>query len=202
MHTQTRRQREVLDFIIRYTESHGYRPSYQLIARHLGLNSRSGIARIVHDLEMQGVLTRRHEDGHFHIDIGVGSAIVEIQWLDIPDDDIAREDWETLPLSLPEFLLGGYEASSIRAFRVTDDAMAAAQICEDDIALVEFRDFARDGQSVVAILGKEQTVLRKYYRSGADIELRRADESGDIIRIAANQIELLGIYRGLLRLVV
>ena len=199
MHTQTRRQREVLDFIIRYTESHGYRPSYQLIARQLGLNSRSGIARIVHDLETQGLLTRRHEDGHFHIDIGVGGAIVDIQWLDVPDDGRAKEDCEMRPLSVPEFMLGGYEASSVRAFRVTDEAMAADHICRDDIALIELREFARDGQSVVAVLNKKQTVLRKYYRAGAEIELCTADENGEVIRIAADQIELLGIFRGLLR---
>ena len=199
MHAQTRRQREVLDFIIRYTESHGYRPSYQLIARHLGLNSRSGIARIVHDLETQGLLTRRHEDGHFHIDIGIGGAVVEIQWLDVPDISGHKEDWEKRPLSMPEFMLGGYGASSVRAFRVTDEAMNADHIYRDDIALIELRDFARDGEPVVAVLNKKQIVLRKFYRAGSDIELCPADEDSEIMSIAADQIELLGIYRGLLR---
>ena len=52
----TRRQREILDFITQYIESHGARPSYQLIARHMGVSSKGGIARIVTDLEAQGFL--------------------------------------------------------------------------------------------------------------------------------------------------
>src|SRR5258708_12456212 len=94
---------------------------------------------------------------------------------------------------------GWYESGSIRAFRVPDDAMAGEHIFEDDIALIEIREFARDGQWVVAVLNKTHAVLRKYYRAGADIELRTADENGEIISLAANRVDLKGVYRGLLR---
>ena len=205
MHAQTRRQGEVLDFIVRYIESHGYRPSYQVIARHMGVRSRAGIARIVQDLETQGLLTRRRENGHFYIDLGkrtgpADTAVgTQIEWLDVPGDGEDHKAWQDIPFALPAFMLGSYEPESLRAFRVTDDAMADENIFEDDIALIEAREFARDGQRVVAVLNKTNTVLRKYYRAGADIELRPADEDGEIIRIAANRIEIKGIYRGLLR---
>src|SRR5687768_8845131 len=90
MHAQTQRQREVFEFITRYIDSHGYRPSYQVIARHTGVRSRSGIARIVRVLETQGLLTRRREDGHFYIDVGHshsdgnGNSGAVIEWLDVP----------------------------------------------------------------------------------------------------------------------
>jgi SOS-response transcriptional repressor LexA len=51
--TRTRRQREVLDFIIRYIDNHGYEPSYQLIARELGVSSKAGIAKHIKALEEQ-----------------------------------------------------------------------------------------------------------------------------------------------------
>ena len=59
MPTRTRRQREVLDFIIRYIDGHGYEPSYQLIARELGVSSKAGIAKHIKALEEQGLLRRR-----------------------------------------------------------------------------------------------------------------------------------------------
>lgn len=202
MHAQTRRQREVLDFIARYIDSHGYRPSYQLIARHMGVSSRAGIARIVHDLEAQGLLTRRREDGHFYIDLGRSASIAAggllIEWLDVPARGEFREPWQNQPFSLPDFMLGGYEPGSIRAFRVTDDGLAP-DIREDDIALIELRQFARDGQRVVAILDDESAILRKYYRAGADIELCPADENAEIIRLAADRVEIKGVFRGLIR---
>ena len=205
MHAQTRRQGEVLDFIVRYIESHGYRPSYQVIARHMGLRSRAGIARIVSDLETQGLLTRRRENGHFYIDLGGRKGAADtvngshIEWLDVPENTENEADRHDFPFSLPGFMLGSYEPESIRAFRVTDDAMAGEHIFEDDIALIETREFARDGQRVVAVLNKKETVLRKYYRAGADIELRPANDNDEIIRIAANRVEIKGIFRGLLR---
>lgn len=205
MHAQTRRQREVLDFIVRYIESHGYRPSYQVIARHMGVRSRAGIARIVKDLESQGLLTRRRENGHFYIDLGKRTGPADtaegtmVEWLDVSADGEHREAWQNTPFALPAFMLGDYEPASIRAFRVTDDAMANENIFEDDIALIEAREFARDGQRVVAVLNKKNAVLRKYYRAGADIELRTADDNGEVIRIAANRIEIKGVFRGILR---
>jgi len=205
MHAQTRRQGEVLDFIVRYIESHGYRPSYQVIARHMGVRSRAGIARIVSDLETQGLLTRRRENGHFYIDLGrrngAGNTAssTQIEWLEVPYDTENKGDRHDIPFSLPGFMLGSYEPELIRAFRVTDDSMAGENIFEDDIALVEAREFARDGQRIVAVLNKKETVLRKYNRAGADIELRPADDNREIIRIPANRVEIKGIYRGLLR---
>ena len=198
----TRRQREILDFITHYIESHGARPSYQLIARHMGVSSKAGIARIVADLEAQGFLERRRVNGHFTIalarDAITPTSGEVIQWLETPagdEDDVSQRQ----PFALPEFMLGGHEARDMRAFRVTDAALESAGICTSDIALIELRPHARDGDIVAAILKNERAVLRKYYRAGAQIELCSSDEAGEIIRIAADRIEILGVFRGLLR---
>jgi len=200
MHAQTRRQREVLDFITRYIDSHGYRPSYQVVARHMGVSSRAGIARIVHDLESQGLLTRRRENGHFYIDVGksVGQANTSegmfIEWLDVPD---SGEPFDRTPFSLPQFMLGAYDPAVVRAFRVSDNSMNGSGIFEDDIGLIEAREFARDGQCVVAVIDDERTVLRRHFREGADLEFRA--DSGEAIRLAADRVQIKGIFRGLLR---
>ncbi len=197
----TRRQREILDFITNYIESHGARPSYQLIARQMGVRSRAGIARIVTDLEAQGHLERRWVNGHFTIALAqdqITPASGEvIQWLDTPVDDEYPEDRK--PFALPEFMLGGREIREMRAFRVTDDALAEDGISAFDIALIELRSHARDGDIIAATLKKERAVLRKYYRAGAQVELCASDEGGEIIRLAADRVDILGIFRGLLR---
>ena len=199
MPTQTRRQREVLDLITRYIEKNGHRPSYQAIALRLGLRSRAGIARIVHDLESQGLLTRRREDGHFYIDVSAAESGVLIEWIENHTEDVKSEPWQNQPLSLPAFMIGEYAPESIRAFRVTDDAMAADGIYEDDIALIELREFARDRQIIGAVINETDTVLRRYHRAGADIELSTGAAGGEVISVAANNVEIIGIYRGLIR---
>ncbi len=205
MHPQTHRQREVLDFITRYIDSHGFRPSYQVIARETGVRSRAGIARIVSVLESQGLLTRRRENGHFYIDVGnsgavpAGSAL--INWLEVPERGPGREQWLLEPISVPNFMLGIQKPERMRAYRITDDGLIGENIREGDIGLVELRQFARDGERVVAVLENKVSVLRRYYRTGSEIELRPEGNVLDItpIRMIADKVAIKGVLRALLR---
>ena len=54
----TRRQTETYDFLKAYRAENGYSPNYNEIQKHLGLASRSGVARIVNLLEQRGVVRR------------------------------------------------------------------------------------------------------------------------------------------------
>jgi repressor LexA len=51
----SKRRQLVLDFIRAYIRLHGVSPSYEVIARGIGLKSKSNIHRIIH---------RLREDGH------------------------------------------------------------------------------------------------------------------------------------------
>lgn len=203
MQTRTRRQREVLDFITRYIDNHGHEPSYQLIARSLGLRSKAGIAKHVQSLEIQGLLSRRREDGSFSLDLRRDGcdrhATCELHWLDVPLTEEPAEDWELLPLIVPKFMIGRRSADRVFAFRMTDGAMAERGICANDIALVEERVFARDGECVVAIIGKKTAILREYVRSGSQVELRPASETFETITVPANKVDIRAVFRGLLR---
>ena len=200
MHPQTRRQREVLDFIRRYLESHGYRPSYQVIARHMGVTSRAGIARIVGDLESQGFLERKRSDGHFAITLTEHSSSPSdsriVRWLETPGGGNQNGYDE---FQLPEFVLGGNNAAQIRAFTVPDDALSDIAICRGDVALIELRPFARDSDVVAAVVESRRAILRKFYRVGSFIELGSENHNIGNIRLPADKVEILGIYMGLIR---
>lgn len=203
MQTRTRRQREVLDFIVRYIDNHGHEPSYQVIARSLGLRSKAGIAKHIHSLEEQGLLTRRHENGVFSIDLkrdsGVTVAASELHWLDVPLAEEPREDWELLPLMVPRFMIGQHSADRVFAYRMADNGMSGSNICEGDIALVEERGFARNGERVVAVIKKKTSMLREYHRDGPHVELRPTDPDFVSVFEAADKVEVRAVFRGLLR---
>lgn len=194
-----------MEFITRYIASHGYEPSYQQIAWHLGVRSKAGIAKHIAALENQGLITRKRENGSFNLEIRgsdpAAESVCRIDWLDAPTAAAPSEEWETRPIFVPVFLLGFYDPVKIRAFRVPDDAMLAKNIVEGDVALIEQRSFVRDGDCVAAVVDKKRTVLNNYYRAGAYIELRPASERFTSIRLPADKIEVLGIFRGLLRMI-
>lgn len=202
MPPRTRRQREILEFIDDFVERKGYKPSYQLIARHLGIASKSAVAKHIAALERQGILQRRNDDGGFVLEMrppaAIAEAVCEIDWLELPAADSFSEEFENTSLFVPKFMLGVLEPERVRAFRVPNDSMLDEHICEGDIALVEKRSFARDGACVVAGIGS-RIVLKRYFRVGANIELRPANENYSPLRVSAEKVSIYGVMRALLR---
>lgn len=204
MQTRTRRQKEVLDYITRYIEKHGYQPSYQMIARHLGVSSKAGVAKHVKALEEQGHLQRLRNNGSFKLSIsrkknGSTASKGEVEWIESAGTNDDAEAWETEPFAVPDFMLGELEPVSLAAFRVTDDAMAEKSICPGDVVLLEKRPYVRDGNMVVATIKGDATVLRSYYRDGANVELRPTNDSFPVLRLSADQVEVHGVLHSLLR---
>ena len=54
MQSMSKRRQLVLDFIRAYIRLHGVSPSYEVIARGIGLKSKSNIHRIIHRLKTDG----------------------------------------------------------------------------------------------------------------------------------------------------
>lgn len=52
----TAREKSLLEFVVAYMELHGVSPSYEVIARGLGLRSKSNIHRLVYKLADMGHL--------------------------------------------------------------------------------------------------------------------------------------------------
>jgi repressor LexA len=77
--------------------------------------------------------------------------------------------------------------------------MIDEHICDGDIALIEDRSEARDGEIVVALVEGTHATLKRLYRHGPEIELRPANSQLESIRVPAQQVIVQGIFRGLLR---
>jgi repressor LexA len=204
MQPRTQRQREILEYITRFIERHGYEPSYAQIARHFGVSSKATIAKHIAALERRGLISRRDGDGAFNLAVKVEEAptdaICEVPLLGriaagAPLD--AVEDSE--PISIPRFLLGRVRPERVYALRVAGDSMIDEHICDGDIALIENRTEARDGEIVVALVEGVRATLKRLYRFGPEVELRPANAQHAPIRLHASKVSVQGIFRGLLR---
>lgn len=203
---RTQRQKDILDFITRFLERHGHQPSYAQIARHFGVKSRATIAKHITALEKRGLLARQHEDGSFGLNVKVedttADSLCEVKLLGqiaagAPLEAVADGD-ERIPV--PRFLLGRVKPERVYALRVKGDSMIDEHICDGDIALIENRTDARDGEIVVALLIEDnQATLKRLYRRGMFIELQPANSQLRPLTVPANQVRVQGIFRGLLR---
>lgn len=200
---RTQRQKDILDYITRFSERNRYEPSYAQIARHFGVKSRATIAKHIAALERRGLLTRTHEDGSFALSVKVDDpdALCQVKLLGriaagAPLDVVESTEM----LSVPRFLLGRVKPDRVYALRVKGDSMIDEHICDGDIALIENRTEARDGEIVVALLIEEnQATLKKLYRRGANVELHPANSQLQPLTLPASQVSVQGIFRGLLR---
>ncbi|HEX8491941.1 MAG TPA: transcriptional repressor LexA [Pyrinomonadaceae bacterium] len=201
---RTQRQKEILDYITRFIERHGYEPSYAQIARHFGVSSKATIAKHIAALERRGLLSRRGTDGAFNLAVKVEEAptdaICEVPLLGriaagTPLDAI--EDTE--PISIPRFLLGRVRPERVYALKVSGDSMIDEHICDGDIALIENRTEARDGEIVVALIDGARATLKRLFRFGHEVELRPANSQLAPLRLPATRVRVQGIFRGLLR---
>lgn len=203
MQTRTRRQKEVLGYITRFIENHGFEPSYQQIAMSLGIASKGVIAKHIEALEKQGLITRRRENGVFKLELhsanSIADFVCEIEWLQLSNHMIVNENRENDPLFVPKSLLNNHLPENLRAFRAPNDAMLESHICEGDIVLIEKKAFARDGEIVVAVPENNSPVLKKFFRQGAKVELRPANPHYVSIILPADKVKVCGILRGILR---
>ena len=201
---RTQRQKEILDYITRFLARHGHEPSYAQIARHFGVSSKATIAKHITALEKRGLIKRLHEDGSFALTVKVeeasSDAVCEVAVLGriaagAPIDAI--NDMEMI--CVPRFLLGRVRPERVYALRVKGDSMIDEHICDGDIALIENRTEARDGEIVVALIDGARATLKRLFRFGSEVELRPANSQHETIRVPASQVLIQGIFRGLLR---
>jgi repressor LexA len=204
MQPRTQRQKEILDYITRFIERHGYEPSYAQIARHFGVSSKATIAKHIAALENRGLISRRGEDGVFNLAVTVedvtSDAVCELPLLGrvaagAPIDAIENAE----PIVVPRFLLGRVRPERVYALRVAGDSMIDEHICDGDIALIENRTEARDGEIVVALIEGARATLKRLFRFGPEVELRPANSQLAPIRLPASKVQVQGIFRGLLR---
>ena len=71
MQPRTQRQKEILEYITRFIERHGYEPSYTQIARHFGVSSKATIAKHIEALEKRGLISRQRENGAFALSVNI-----------------------------------------------------------------------------------------------------------------------------------
>ncbi|HSV33022.1 MAG TPA: transcriptional repressor LexA [Pyrinomonadaceae bacterium] len=201
---RTQRQKEVLDYITRFLAKHGHEPSYAQIARNFGVKSKATIAKHISALEKRGLIRREHEEGRFTLAVRVeeaaADAVCEVALLGqiaagVPND--AVEDIEMI--AVPRFMLGRVRPERVYALRVKGDSMIDEHICDGDIALIENRTEARDGEIVVALVDEARATLKRLFRFGSEVELRPANSELEPIRLHASRVQIQGIFRGLLR---
>ncbi|MDH5359471.1 MAG: transcriptional repressor LexA [Gammaproteobacteria bacterium] len=86
------------------------------------------------------------------------------------------------------------------ALKVRGHSMIDDNIQDGDIIVVEKRETATNGESVVAMINGEQVTLKKFYIESNGIRLQPANPDMEPIYLKNEEVQILGIVAGVLRM--
>lgn len=194
----TKRQRQILDYIHGFIAEHGYSPSLQEIGEHFRLSSVATVHKHVQHLVEKGLVRKSWNRSRSvePVEGGGGSVLLPLLGTVAAGAPIeAIEIEETI--SVPQEMLGSSGESFV--LQVRGDSMIDEQICDGDFVVVESRPVARDGETVVALIRGEEATLKKLYRTGRNVRLVPANAAMQPLEVPADEVEVRGVVRGLLR---
>jgi len=85
------------------------------------------------------------------------------------------------------------------ALRVRGHSMVDDNIEDGDIVIIEKRETAENGQSVVAMINGETVTLKKFYVERQGIRLQPANPDMEPIFLHNEEVQILGIVTGVIR---
>ena len=195
----TRRQRQIVDFLTRYVEQNGLSPTLEEIAEEFGVNKVTIFGHVA-ELERKGVIRRAARGvsrGIQLVDEERSRALPILGRIAAGSPIEAIEDPEDLDLA--DLVPPGRE---VYALRVQGDSMIEDSIRDGDIVLIERRQQARNGETVVAVLPGGHATLKRFYREAGGIRLQPANQAMEPILVTGSDLddlEVRGVVIGVVR---
>ncbi|MEE8584889.1 MAG: transcriptional repressor LexA [Acidobacteriota bacterium] len=194
----TKRQKVILDYIRGFINQNRYSPTLEEIANHFSLASLNGVYKHLKNLEGRGFI-RRLPNQSRSIEL-INKTIVEESMIPMMGYVAAGLPIEAVPnpepMHVPEqFLTRG----SNYILRVRGDSMIEEHIEDGDWVILEERQEARNGETVVALLEDGEVTLKKYYREGPRIRLQPANAALKPLYVDEEKVKVQGVVVGLMR---
>jgi repressor LexA len=199
MATLTKRQKQLVDFLEHYIGEHGYAPTLAEVGEYFGLSSLATVHKHLRNLEQKGFIRRMHNHSRAleiaSKDVGAGARDVPLLGLvaaGLPIEANEAQDTITVP---EEFV----RRDNTFCLRVKGESMVDEGIRDGDYIIVEGRDGANAGETVVALIGSEATVKKYYPEQGGRVRLQPANPTMEPIFVNEEDMRIRGVVVGLMR---
>jgi len=200
----TDNQQHFLDYLRQKIGRDGQAPSLRAAAGDLGV-SHAAVAQMLKTLESKGYLRREgrysrvlhllHPAGQT-AGLQHGQEIPIIGRITAGLPIYAQQEWDGT------LLVDGrlFRGANLFALHVQGDSMEQAGIRNRDLAICEPRQYARNGEIVVALIHGEEATVKHFYLHREYIELRPANPRYQPMRYDFDEVlvqgRVIGIQRG------
>ena len=192
----TKRQREIYEYLKEYIRSRGYAPSIAEIGKQFHLSSPATVHKHLKHLEEKGLIRKQQnlsraieiipESGNtlsYHVlgEIAAGKPIEALDQRELVD------------------LLPDAGDKDIFVLRVKGNSMIEDHIQNGDYVIVERRNVAENGETVVALIDNDRVTLKRFYREGDRIRLQPSHPNMKPIFIREGDFAVQGVVISVLR---
>jgi site-specific DNA-methyltransferase (adenine-specific) len=171
----TKKQKQVLDYIIAFHKRNGYSPTLEEIRRRFKLASVSTAHFYIKKLQDSGLIEKQYNKPR-SITLYGNEKMVNIPLLGLisagqPIEPIQNKETIAIPQNkLPR-------SGEFYALRVLGNSMTDENINDGDIVLVKQQSIAENGQKVVALIDNYEATLKKFYKERGHIRLQPANKT-------------------------
>ena len=195
----TRRQREIYQYLKEHIWGKGYAPSIAEIGKQFKLSSPATVHKHLIHLESKGLI-RKHQNL---------SRAIEI--VDEKSTDISSREYMVLghivagkPIEVLEnrevmSFLPDPEDKNVFVLRVKGNSMIEDHIKDGDYVLVEKRNLANNGETVVALLENDRATLKRFYKEAGGVRLQPANPNMRPIFLKQGDFKIQGVVIGVMR---
>jgi len=200
----TVKQQRLLEYFRREIARRGRAPSLRQAAADLGV-SHAAVAQVLRLLEEKGYLKRQ------------GRYSRTVHLLNPARETAALHRWREVPIigrvtaGLPMYAQTQWDGSTVVdgsvfrgphlfALRVRGDSMKDAGILDGDLAICEPRQYAQNGEVVVALIHQEEATVKRFFLHPDHIELRPENPAYAPMHYGFDEVliqgKVIGIQRG------
>ena len=200
----TPKQQKFLGYLESEITQTGKSPSLRQAAARMGV-SHAAISQLIKALEEKGIIKR---DGYYSRTVHLLNRAREtagvMRWIEVP---IVGNIAAGLPLYAQQEWAGSvvidaavYRGSNLFALKVKGDSMINAAILDGDLVICEPRQYAENGEIIVALVNQEEATVKRFFHRKGHIELRPENPVYKSMTYAFNEVlvqgKVIGVQRG------
>ena len=200
----TPKQKRLLDYLRERISETGIFPSLRQTANDLGI-SHTAVAQMLKLLEKKELIKR---EGRYQRTVYLMNADQQPsgihRWKEVP---VIGRITAGLPMYAQQEYNGSivvdsdvYKGSSLFALSVKGDSMINAGILDRDIAICEPRQYANNGEIIVALIHQEEATVKRFFVRDDHIVLEPENPAYEPMRYNFNEVlvqgKVIGIQRG------
>jgi len=177
----SRRQQQLFDYLTQIIKEQGESPSLRQAAHQLQI-SHAAVAQLLKTLEKKGYIKRQGRYSRtLHLLGPAGRPLSPSSMREIPIIGkiraglpmYAQQEYDDSLFIDRQF----YGGDNLFALRVKGDSMKDAAILEGDLVVCEARQYAKNGEIIVALISNEEATVKRFFLHSNRIELRPENQN-------------------------